>query len=149
MATANSDFPIGTDIPFLQVLDSTFNLIKIGSSGNGISNRGEEDVRISFLNVLNRSLDIHDFFPLVAPHKKHPGLNATRSTQCDCGLHLFDGDTRSMASNMRCDPLSEPIHRRKQPISASVSTTDALRRSAREMHSNGNFKPRRFNSPAY
>src|SRR5215471_7788115 len=93
MATSYSHFPIRTNPPFLQVFDSTFNLIKIGSSCNGVSNGGEENVGIGLLNMLNRSLDIHDFFPLIAPHEKHPGLNATRSTQCDRGLHLFDSDT--------------------------------------------------------
>ncbi len=56
---------------------------------------------------------------------------------------------RSMASRIRCDPLSEPIHTRKQPSSASVAATRSFMRSARVMHSKGMRRPRRFISAAY
>ena len=56
---------------------------------------------------------------------------------------------RSIASSTRCDPLSDPIHSRRQPRRTRASATLSSIRSAREMHSKGTRSPRRSISSAY
>jgi hypothetical protein len=75
--------------------------------------------------------------------KKPTSIPRPRSTRVAC-CTVSTLTRRSMASRIRCDPLSDPIHTRKQPRSRNASATASSTRSALEMHSKGILIPRAF-----
>ena len=100
-------------------------------------------------HVFVGGLDIGELLAFVAPHEEHAGAYAVLLELRHGVADLRDGDAALHGVEMRCEPLSEPIHTRSQPSSASCAATRAFSRSARVMHSKGTRRPRRLISAAY
>ena len=78
-------------LPLLEWFNALGNLREIRRALDGISHRGEENIGIGLLDVLDSGFDVGKIFALVAPHQEHPGLNACCTAECDSVLHLLHG----------------------------------------------------------
>src|SRR5579864_9072745 len=65
MPIANAKLPVGTVLPELESFNAVGDIRKIGCSLDWISDRGEKDVGVCFLDVFHGGFNIRKFLSLV------------------------------------------------------------------------------------
>src|SRR5579863_10390585 len=91
MSPANSQLPIGAQVPRLRLFNLIVHFRKVGRTLNRISDRREKDVWIRPFDVLDGGFNIGELLALIAPHEEHARLYSMGTTQSHRLLNLFHG----------------------------------------------------------